>query len=363
MRIGWISLTDFRSYEQLDWEPDSGVNLLIGLNGSGKTNLLEAVAYLGSLRSFRGTPEEALISVGAERAVVRASVRSGSERLVELEINRKGPRRVQVDKSRLGRISDLLGVVRTISFLPEDLDLVKRGPALRRDLLDEIGVQLWPGSYQEQSDYERALRQRNAFLKGHDRDTTTLGVWDSRMAAAGSRVIARRFRALSTIAESLDACYREVSGIDVGLGFEYRASWSEQVDLTAPAARFADELALALDRARGNDMERRMTTVGPHRDEPLLILGGLDARTHASQGEQRTVALSVRLAAHRAVEDQIGEAPLLLLDDVFSELDEKRAMALAAALPMSSQTFITSARPEDVPVTGRQWSVTPGRVS
>lgn len=363
MRVEWVSLVDFRSYPQLEWRPDAAVNLLIGPNGSGKTNLLESVAYLASLKSFRSTPDSALIADGAESAVVRAGlVGEGRERLIEIEIPRKGPRRTQVDKSRLRRSADLLGVLRVIAFLPEDLEMVKRGPSHRRDLIDDIAVQLWPATHLDRSEYERAVRQRNAFLKQGQSDDATLTVWDSRVSQAGGRVLARRSRVVETLAPLLGEAYSDVAGAKFDAGITYSPTWPGALDLSS-ASEFASRLGEALELSRRRDYERRMTTVGPHRDEPGFAIDGHDARVHGSQGEQRTLALAVKLAAHRAVTGAMGEPPVLLLDDVFSELDPDRSESLARALPANTQTMITSARPEDVPVSGSVWSVGDGEVT
>lgn len=360
MRVDWISLVGFRSYLTLEWQPDTGVNLLIGPNGAGKTNLLEAVAYLASLRSFRAAPDAFLIADDADSAVIRAGlVGDERERLIEIEIPRQGSRRTQVDKTKLRRTADLLGVLRVVAFLPEDLDLVKRGPAYRRDLLDEVAVQLWPAAHLDQAEYERSLRQRNAFLKQGQQDPVALGVWDSRLALSGGRVLARRSRVVDQLRPLLADAYREVAEIDVNTGFSYAPSWQGELD-DSSAADFASRMLEALERHRRMDYERRMTTVGPHRDEPGFTIDGHDARVHGSQGEQRTVALAVKLAAHRAIASAIGEPPVLLLDDVFSELDPSRSQALARALPGDTQTMITSARPEDVPVAGAVWKVGEG---
>ena len=362
MRVDWVSLVDFRSYHELRWEPDPGVNLLIGPNGAGKTNILESVAYLASLKSFRSVPDAGLIADDAQSAVIRAGVAAEeSEHLVEVEIVRRGARRAQVDKNRLRRNSDLLGVLRVVAFLPEDLDLVKRGPAYRRELLDDIAVQLWPTAHLDQSEYERALRQRNAFLRQGERDDPTLSVWDSRLAQAGGRVLARRARVIETIEPLLAETYTEIAGATTATRLTYEPSWDGVLD-RASAAELSDRLVVSLEAARRVDYERRMTTVGPHRDEPGFAIDGHEARTHGSQGEQRTMALAVKLAAHRAVALVIGEPPVLLLDDVFSELDPKRGTALAGALPADTQTLITSARPEDVPVSGTVWDVGGGQV-
>ena len=363
MKVDWLSLVGFRSYTQLDWNPDPGVNLLIGDNGAGKTNLLEAISYLSTLRSFRSSPDQALIGEGGESAVIRAGVGSEErDRLVEMEIPRVGTRRVQVDKTRLRRATDLLGVIRVVAFLPEDLDMVKGGPAERRDLLDELAVQLWPASHVDQAEYDRALRQRNAFLRGGDHDPVTLGVWDSRLSQAGGKVLARRARVVETVAPLLADAYREIAGDPGGVGFTYSPSWGEGGLGMVSAAEYGSRIDEALEKSRRVDYERKMTTVGPHRDEPGFELDGFDARTHASQGEQRTIALAVKLAAHRAVAEVAGEQPVLLLDDVFSELDPARADSLARTLPSDTQTMISSARSEDLPLPGRSWRVGGGAV-
>jgi len=362
MRVDWLSLIDFRSYSKMDWQPDADVNLLIGPNGAGKSNLLEGIAYLASLKSFRGAPDSALIADDGDSAVLRSGlVGDGRERLIEIEIPRHGSRRTQVDKNLLRRTSDLLGVLRVIAFLPEDLDLIKRGPAQRRDLLDDIAVQLWPAAHLDQAEYDRALRQRNAFLKQGHPDEATLGVWDSRLSQAGGRVLARRSRVVETLSPMLSEAYSDVAAGRVSAGFTYSPSWTGELDQSS-AADFGGRLAEALEQSRRTDYERRMTTVGPHRDEPGFSIDGHEARVHGSQGEQRTMALAVKLAAHRAVAASVGEKPVLLLDDVFSELDPGRSRALAQSLPEATQTIITSARPEDVPISGTVWHVGDGAV-
>lgn len=361
MKVDWVELTDYRSYQSLEWRPDPEVNLLLGPNGAGKTNLLEAIAYLSSLRSFRSVPDSALIADDAETSIVRAGVSSvDRDRLIEIEIPRSGPRRTQVDKSRLQRTADLLGVLRVIAFLPEDLDLVKRGPALRRDLLDAVAVQLWPAAHLDQSEFDRALRQRNAFLKTGDRDNPTLSVWDARLAQSGGRVMARRVRVMKSLSPLLEESYAEIARSEERVSIDYLASWGSGPMTEQSAPELTAALLEALERSRPADYERRLTSVGPHRDEPVFRIDESDARSHGSQGEQRTMALAVKLAAHRAVTDMAGETPVLLLDDVFSELDPDRAGALAKALPPGTQTLITSARPEDVPVEGSVWRVGDG---
>ncbi len=361
MQVDWLALTNFRSYSTLEWSPDPGINLLLGPNGAGKTNLLEAVGYLATLKSFRSVGDESMIADEEASAVVRAGISSGErERLIEVELNRGGRRRAQVDKSHLRRTADLLGVVRVIAFLPEDLDIVKRGPAYRRDLLDEVAVQLWPATHLDQSEFDRALRQRNAFLRTGDRDESTLGVWDSRLAQSGGRVIARRAAVLEALGPRLEDVYASIAGSDERASLGYVSSWSGGALAPGSAADHTSRITLALEGARRADFDRRVTTVGPHRDEPSFRIGGADTRTYASQGEQRSMALAVKLAAHQAVAEVIGEPPVLLLDDVFSELDPVRSKALSDSVPDGAQTLITSARPEDVPLSGSVWRVAEG---
>lgn len=361
MKIDWIVLGNYRSYEELDWKPDDGVNILVGPNGAGKTNLLEAISYMATLRSFRKAPDAALVADEAEAAIVRAGVSSGErDRLIEIEIPRRGVRRTQVDKQRLRRTSDLLGVLRVVAFLPEDLDLIKRGPVYRRDLLDEVAVQLWPAAYVDQADFDRSLRQRNAFLKSGQRDQASLDVWDARLAQTGGKVALRRSRVVEGMIPLLTAAYREISSSEADVDIRYETTWPIDRFVGGSAAAFTESMITSLRESRPADLERRITTVGPHRDEPVLVLDGHDSRVHGSQGEQRTMALAIKLAAHRLIAEATGVPPVLLLDDVFSELDPERSAALAGALPADTQTLVTSARPDEVPVGGVVWTVDGG---
>ncbi|MPZ53503.1 MAG: DNA replication and repair protein RecF [Acidimicrobiia bacterium] len=360
MVIRWISLIDIRSYQSLEWAPDSQVNLLIGPNAAGKTNLLEAIGYLSSGRSFRSGPDDVLISFDAESGVIRAGLgNEEDEHLVEIELTRGRPRRIQLDRQRLRLGSDLTEVIRTVTFLPDDLDLIKRGPARRRDLLDQVAVQLWPITALDQSEFAKALRQRNAFLKQRDRDEATLGVWDARLAQSAGRLVSRRARVVDALLPEMERAYRDISSAEVDIALDYRSDWVNELSPTTPAGTYENALSEALTELRSRDMERRMTLVGPHRDEPVLLLDSHDSRFHASQGEQRTLALAIRLATQRLLTESTGKPPILLLDDVFSELDDDRSGALAKLLP-DTQTFISSAKREDVPISGRPWSLEGG---
>lgn len=368
MRLSWLELGGFRSYDDVRWEPEPGVNVLVGANAAGKTNLIEAVGYLASLRSFRGVPDQVLINDAGDQAVLRGEIaRGGSDVLIEVEIPRGGRRRAQVNRQRLARVADMLGHVRSVVFLPDDLDMVKRGPAHRRDYLDTTAVQIWPGAYADQQDYEKALRQRNSLLRqsGRETDRTTLSVWDARLSEAGGMVMARRAAVMGALMSRIEEVYNGLASPSdpdsrLSVEIDYQSTWDHQAG--SDAGGYATQLHAALESAHRADMERRVTTVGPHRDDPVIMLGGRDVRTRASQGEQRTVTLSMRVAAHHAIAEAVGEAPLLLLDDVFSELDMHRARALADALP-DAQTFITTARDEEVPVAGRRWAIEGGGIT
>jgi DNA replication and repair protein RecF len=336
MHLRRLWLTDFRSYEHVGLELPDGLTAVLGPNGRGKSNLLEAVAYLGTLRSFRGAPSDALVRVGAERAVVRGEVvDDGRDHLVEAEVARSGRSRVLVDKQRLARTRDLLATVRTTVFSPDDLDLVKGGPAGRRGFLDDGLVALHPPDDAVRSDWERALRQRNALLKQvHGRPDEsallTLEVWDEKLAAAGDRLGELRSALVARLQPVVERAYRDVASSELEVGLRYEAPWRGM------------GLRAALAAARADELRRGLTLVGPHRDELLVELRGLPSRTHASQGEQRSLALALRLSMHRAASEVYGSPPVLLLDDVFSELDPDRSAALLRALP-PGQTMLSSA--------------------
>lgn len=354
MYLSWLELTDTRCYEKLRFEPEEGINILVGNNGAGKTSILEAAAYLGLLKSFRGTPDDAIVSNGAEQAVIRGEfvTPSGTTR-VEVVIPRPGRRRILVNGKRPQRNRDVLAQIPVVAFQPDDLDLVKRGPGLRRGYLDDLAAQLWPQAGADQQDYERAVRQRNSLLKqeGRRADSITLDVWDDRVSIAGAAVFDHRRRVLKTLDGALGEAYRLV-GERGGLTWEYAANWGATIDGGGGADRLRDVL---LER-RQRDQDQRTTSAGPHRDDPTLVIDGRPARTMASQGEQRTVALALRVAAYRVLSQHRSSMPLLLLDDVFSELDPAHAAGVMTLLD-AGQVLVTSARDDEVPTIGRRWNV------
>ena len=336
MRVTRLWLTNFRNYETAELEPDpEGLTVIVGSNGEGKTNLLEAIGYLATLSSFRGAPGEALIRQGCASAVVRAEgERDERSLLIEAELQASGRDRVQVNRQPLKRSRDLLGALRVSVFAPDDLVLVKGGPGERRRFLDDVLVSLHPKHDALQRDVDRVLKQRNSLLRQAGGRLTaevasTLDVWDAKLASAGTALVEAREELVGRLEPEVGKAYDQVAHTAADVTMTYQRSW-------------AGPLADAVAAGRTDDLRRGVSLVGPHRDEVLLAIGGLPGRTHASQGEQRSLALALRLAAHRIVGEAVGASPVLLLDDVFSELDPDRSEALLTHLP-PGQALLTTA--------------------
>lgn len=339
MRLDHLWLTDFRNYLTAELAPaPEGLTAVVGGNGEGKTNLLEAVGYLATLDSFRGAPSEALVRAGCSSAIVRAEgERDGRGLLIEAEVRSSGRDRVQVNRQPLRRTRDLLGALRVSVFSPDDLVYIKGGPAERRRWMDDTMVAASPKLDAVRSELERILRQRNTLLKQAggrltDDVASTLDVWDAKLASTGTEVAEARAALAARIEPEVGKAYDQVAEQGADVTLTYQPSWGP------------GPLAEAVAAARQDDLRRGITTVGPHRDDVVLTIGGMPARTHASQGEQRSLALALRLAAHCVVTDVTGSAPVLLLDDVFSELDPARSQALLHHLP-PGQALLTTAGP------------------
>lgn len=337
MIVSHLELVDFRNYSTASFELDSGTTLVIGDNGQGKTNLAEALAYLATLTSFRSAPNDALVRVGADTAVIRATVRhdDGRETLIEAELAIAGRNRVQVNRQKLNRVRDLLGSVRVTVFSPDDLTLIKGGPGDRRRYLDDTLVALATKYDAVRLEVDRIVKQRNTLLKQANGRLTpeveaTLDVWDAKFGDVADQFGYARATLVARITPLVLEAYEQLAGHQTPIELRYEPEWRRT------------GLVAALAAARATDLRRGVSTIGPHRDELTLWLDGLPSRTHASQGEQRSLALSLRLAAHRLVTDRTGSAPLLVLDDVLSELDDHRAAALLGHLP-PGQVIITTA--------------------
>ena len=335
MRVTHLWLTDFRNYTTAELSPAPGLTVVTGSNGEGKTNLLEAIGYLATLSSFRGAPGEALVRDGCSTAVVRAEgERDGRGVLIEAELRTNGRDRVQVNRQPLKRTRDLLGALRVTVFAPDDLVVVKGGPAERRRLLDDVLVSLHPKWDALQRDVDRVLKQRNTLLRQASGRLTpeveiTLDVWDAKLVELGDALATAREETLRSLEPEIGKAYDQVAHTAADVGAVYQRSWQ-------------GSLADAVAASRNDDVRRGVTLVGPHRDDVVLTIGGLPARTHASQGEQRSLALALKLGSHRLVTDAVGEAPILLLDDVFSELDPERSDALLHHLPPGQSLLSTA---------------------
>lgn len=400
MYVAHLSLTDFRSYPQVELPLEPGITALVGPNGQGKTNLVEAIGYVATLGSHRVPSDAALVRAGTARAVVRAKVvREERSTLVEIEVTPGRANRARVNGGSPGRARDVLGILRTVLFAPEDLALVKGDPDGRRRFLDELLVQLTPRIAGVLTDYERVLRQRSALLKSAGAamrsragaDLRTLDVWDAKLAQTGAQIVVARQALVAALRPQAADAYRQVSAGQGELVMAYRSSLDTALgrpeDDAAPApdddappatAELVEARLLeAMGRLRSKEVERGVSLVGPHRDDLVLTLGGLPAKGYASHGESWSVALALRLASWTLLTHGFDDAggwaadwgpdgePVLILDDVFAELDARRRDRLAELVAPARQVLVTAAVPEDVPepLAGARVDVMGGEVS
>jgi DNA replication and repair protein RecF len=412
-----LALADFRSYAAVDLSLEPGVSTLIGANGQGKTNVVEAIGYLATLGSHRVASDGPLVRHGAERAILRGAVTSAErDSLVEIEINPGRANRARLNRSPVSRPRQVLGVLRTVLFAPEDLSLVKGDPEQRRRYLDDLLVAQAPRYAAVRGDYDRVLRQRTALLKslrgrpwarqfagagrpgspgqpgspaeglpadsGGDGATegsaaTTLDVWDEHLATKGAELLAARISLTGALRPLVAKAYTAVSGESATAAIAYRQAFSINIpgqrngadaagrpEPEPDAEKLAAWLREALALARAEEIERGVCLVGPHRDELELRIGDLPARGYASHGESWSAALALRLAAFGLLRDA-GDDPVLLLDDVFAELDSGRRERLAAVAADAEQVIVTAAVAQDVPpvLAGARFEVAEGSVT
>ncbi|RMI42158.1 DNA replication/repair protein RecF [Streptomyces triticirhizae] len=374
MHLTHLSLADFRSYAGAEVELGPGVSCFLGPNGQGKTNLVEAVGYLATLSSHRVAADAPLVRMGAERAVLRALVREGERRqLVELELNPGRANRARINRSTQVRPRDLLGIVRTVLFAPEDLRLVKGDPTERRRFLDELATARTPRLAGVRAEYERVLKQRNSLLKsaamarrhgGRGMDLSTLDVWDQHLARVGAELVVRRLSLLEALRPLADKAYEQVAPGGGPVVLEYRGATVDEGAGAVGREEHEALLAAALTEARAREIERGVTLVGPHRDDLLLRLGEFPAKGYASHGESWSLALALRLASYGLLREE-GPEPVLILDDVFAELDARRRHRLAELVVSAEQVLVTAAVPEDVPeiLAGARFEVSEGEVA
>jgi DNA replication and repair protein RecF len=371
VHLAHLSLADFRSYAEVELPLDRGVTALVGPNGQGKTNLVEAIGYLSTLGSHRVAADAPLVRSGAERAVVRGTVlRDGRSLLLEIEINPGKANRARVNKSPVPRPREVLGLLRSVLFAPEDLALVKGDPSERRHFLDDLLVSRTPRLAAVRADYDRVLKQRNALLKtaalarrSGGPDLRTLDVWDMHLSKAGGELLAARLELVDAVRPLVDKAYAAVARGSAAISIEYACSLGPDVDLTADRDVLAAALGAALAGVRSDELDRGVTLVGPHRDELMLKLNDLPARGYASHGESWSLALALRLGSYDLLCADGGE-PVLILDDVFAELDVDRRERLAELVAPAEQVLITAAVAADVPevLAGARYDVMDGRV-
>jgi DNA replication and repair protein RecF len=380
-----LQLADFRSWERVDLALRPGPTVFVGGNGEGKTNLVEAVDYLATMSSHRVATDAPLVRHGTTQAVVRAALRRGErELLVEIEINPGRANRVRVNRAQLPRPRELLGLVRTVLFAPEDLALVRGDPTERRRFLDELLVSRTPRLAGVRADYDRVLKQRNALLKtarlARGGALETLDVWDGHLVELGGQLRAARLTLIADLAPHVAASYADVAGAGApaaALGYAStvpRAGDGSPIRPGTPlptAAELSAALRERIAERRGEEIDRGMTLVGPHRDDLVLHLGPAVAKGFASHGESWSLALALKLATFALLRTD-GEDPILVLDDVFATLDADRRAALAAVARTAEQTLITAAVLDDVPAElrgtrvevagGRAWVVADGEL-
>ncbi|MGW2351521.1 DNA replication/repair protein RecF [Actinacidiphila glaucinigra] len=373
MHVAHLSLADFRSYARVEVPLDPGVTAFVGPNGQGKTNLVEAIGYLATLGSHRVASDAPLVRMGADRAIVRASVVQGErQQLIELEINPGRSNRARLNRSSQVRPRDLLGIVRTVLFAPEDLALVKGDPGERRRFLDELLTARAPRLAGVRSDYERVLKQRNTLLKsaavarrhgGRGGDLSTLDIWDQHLAKAGAELLAQRLDLTHALQPLADKAYEQLAPGGGPVVLEYRSSIGERIAGASGREELYGLLLEALGEARRQEIERGVTLVGPHRDDLSLKLGQLPAKGYASHGESWSYALALRLASYDLLRADGGE-PVLVLDDVFAELDARRRTRLAELVAPGEQVLVTAAVDDDVPdvLIGARYAVEDGGV-
>lgn len=374
MWVQSLSLTDLRSYKQVDCTLQRGVTTFVGRNGQGKTNLVEAIGYLATLGSHRVATDAPLVRTGATQGVIRCEVVNDDRVImIELAINPGAANKARINRSPVPKVRDVLGLLRTVLFAPEDLALVKGDPSERRRFLDDLLVQRTPRLAGTRSDYERTLKQRNALLKSSSiarRSASTemlrtLEVWDEQLAAVGSELVAARISLLDDLTNLGCEKYTLISGDDETLfGMKYVSALGVNTPLLTDRESWRIAILEAITEKRKEELDRGLTLIGPHRDDILLTLGQMPAKGYASHGESWSIALALRLASFDLLRSD-GVDPVLILDDVFAELDVSRRQRLAEQVSTATQVLITAAVDMDIPesLNGVKFSVNSGAVT
>ena len=372
MFVQRLELVDYRSYSAAVVELEPGITVFVGLNGQGKTNLVEALRYVGSLSSHRVATDAPLVREGADRAIVRCTVVGEGRSIdVDLEITASGSNRARLNNAPVTRTRDVLGTLRTVLFAPEDLALVKGEPGERRKFLDELLAARLPRFAGIRSDYDRVLKQRNSLLKSarssrpQENLDSTLAVWDEQLSDFGSQIIQSRVELIEELRPLVLSAYTDLAPESGETSIEYRSFLGDDVGTSLETIKAGFHEAMV--NARKGELERGMSLVGPHRDDVFLGLRSLPAKGYASHGESWSLALALRLASYEILREDLrgGGDPVLILDDVFAELDVRRRERLAHAVSSAEQVLITAAVAQDVPtlLVGQRFEVVRGSVS
>ena len=338
MFLSQLWLTNFRNYETAQLVFDEGITLITGDNGNGKTNLLEAIAWFSKGKSFRGSPNEALILQNKEKAILRAEILQNKRKtMLEVELNNFGRNQLQINGKKVNKKKELQEKIKTTIFGPDDLSLIKGSPTERRNYLDELLFDLHTKNQLIKTNFEKCLKQRNTLLKQAKGRTTaeietTLNVWDEKFAESGEQLAAERINLLEKLKPEIENTLKKFTKNQDSVSFEYEKLWEK------------GQLFEALQSERQTDIRRGTTTIGPHRDEIGIKVNNLLSRNHSSQGEQRSLALGLRLAGHEIVKRTTGSEPVVLLDDVFSELDDTRCQILIDLLPKKQAVLTTTGK-------------------
>jgi DNA replication and repair protein RecF len=358
--ISNLSLTNFRSYKNLELGLNPGISIFVGRNGEGKTNIIESILYLSFLSSHRVSSDQPLVQLGSSSAYIRAKTQlPDREVLVELEVNSEKANRARINQNPVRSQKEIFGIVQAVYFSPEDLDLVRGDPSERRKFIDQLLILRSPRMAGVISDYERAVRQRNSLLKSRA-GTESLAAWDEQVANFGGEIIAARLQALSDFEPIFKEIYQDISSEKPAF-INYKSSIEEA---SKNSGENTKKILERMKNTRSSEIERGLTLTGPHRDDLLLNLGDHLVKGYASHGESWSIALSLKLATYQLLEKD-GLKPILILDDVFSELDEERRVHLIKLANSAEQTFITVAVENDLPkeLTGERFLVKSGHVS
>jgi len=359
MHLNHLSLKNYRSYSELELPLEKGISIFVGRNGEGKTNIVESILYLAFLSSHRTSSDQPLVQLGNNSAYIRGRIdNSEREVLVELEINADKANRARINQNPVRSQKELYGILQAIHFSPEDLDLVRGDPSERRRFIDQLLILRSPRMAGVIADYDRAVRQRNSLLKTRS-NLSSLESWDQQVATFGGEIIAARITTLNELMPIFSDVYKEISP-------EKRAYITYKSSIESPSTIPQENTTVILEKfkeVRNQEVDRGLTLVGPHRDDLLLMLGDHFVKGYASHGESWSIALSLKLASYQLLQDD-GLQPILILDDVFSELDEERSHRLISLANSANQTFITVAVQSDLPpeLTGKFYTVKSGSV-